>query len=167
MKPEVFLCLLLNCCFLHDADCKSPPLPDCQQVQCPACPANHKAVFVGNQCCPRCIPSPRCLCPPHLKHGCPKDGYLRQGESVYIDFGTQKCTCISPNNIQCASVCPEIPPTCKYIGRPMDGCGVCACRINDYHYVEAGGKIEKECETCVCPPDGGELECTATCKKVV
>ncbi|CAI5772483.1 Hypothetical predicted protein [Podarcis lilfordi] len=165
MKPKHFLCLLLSCCFLQNGDCKHHR-PDCTAVLCLACPDNHKAVTRKDQCCPRCIP--QCKCPAFLKEACIQEGYedgiLLLGQSVIIDFGTRKCTCGEDHNIVCASTCPKISPACKYIGRPQDGCGICACPTDDENFVPAGEVIERECKICKCPPNGGQLQCTLTSK---
>ncbi|KAJ7320610.1 hypothetical protein JRQ81_020121 [Phrynocephalus forsythii] len=160
-KPEIFLYVLLSCCFLRNIDCRRPTKPDCSLVRCARCPENHLAVTSVNECCPRCIP--QCFCPEYLKNYCPKVGYLLLGESVVIDFGTRECKCIGVNKIKCVSTCPKIPPTCKHIARPLDGCRLCACPTENGNFISAGQSVKDRCKICNCPREGGDLQCTHIC----
>lgn len=166
MPSLYFLCLLLNCFFLQYGDFRQIQ-QDCSRVLCLPCSERQQQVQTAqNECCRPC--SPHCLCPNYLQQDCEQEGYkdliIPIGKSVYKDFGTQKCTCVSHQNIVCASTCPKIPPTCKYIGRPLDGCAMCACRAKHDNFVPAGETIKTECSVCKCPPEGGELQCTVISK---
>lgn len=127
MNLEFTFCLLVGCCFFQNISCYHIK-PDCSTVDCRACPKYHKAVTVKHECCPRCIP--QCLCPAFLVDECIDQGYkdkiLLLEQSVYTDFHTRVCTCKSVQNIICHSICPKIPPECKHIERPLDGCPFCA-----------------------------------------
>lgn len=161
MKPTHLPYLLLTCFLLHEAACK-PLKPNCDLVKCKTCPKQHIAVAFKNKCCATCVPT--CSCPDHQEFECNMQGFkygkIPLGESYYIDFATTKCTCVSPGNISCTSLCPTVSPTCKETGGVADGCPQCICHIEDYSFVVAGSTIQRDAEICKCPPEGGKLQCT-------
>lgn len=169
MPSHYLLCLLLNCFFLQYGDSRQIS-QDCSKILCKPCSEwrQQQVQTPQNECCGPCLP--QCTCPKFLEEDCILEGYkdltLPVGKSVYKDFGTQKCTCVSASNIVSASTCPKIRPKCKHIEKPLDGCSLCACPTKHGSFVPAGETMENECKVCKGPPEGGELQCTLTSKSV-
>lgn len=80
----------------------------------------------NEQCCKQHV---GCLCEGSRYPGCDqfKNGIIPLGESIYTDFGHRRCVCKCDLQLDCAYIpCPVIPPGCKHITQPADGCPQCA-----------------------------------------
>ncbi|KAJ1112068.1 hypothetical protein NDU88_000339 [Pleurodeles waltl] len=79
----------------------------------------------NQQCCKEYV---GCPCEWNRYPGCGqlKNGLIPLGEIIYTDYCRRRCACKCNLELDCAFIpCPEIPPDCKNIVRPADGCPRC------------------------------------------
>ncbi|XP_027737668.1 fibulin-2-like [Empidonax traillii] len=142
------------------------PKPTCDPSTCTPCPERDlegPTSTTAGGCCPPCPPP--CACPPHLESECEMQGFssgrVPAGRSFYIDFARKLCTCHPGAGITCAPLCPPLPQTCQAVGSPVaDGCPRCVCYDQDEMAVPAGTTTVRGTQTCSCPPQGGQLQCS-------
>ncbi|XP_017666347.1 PREDICTED: fibulin-2-like [Lepidothrix coronata] len=154
--------LLLTCLLLHSA----APKPMCDPSTCPPCPERvleGPTTATAWDCCPPCPPP--CPCPPYLESECELQGFssgrVPAGRSFYIDFARKLCTCHPGEGITCTPLCPPLPHTCQAVGSPVaDGCPRCVCYDQEEMAVPAGTTTTRGTQTCSCPPQGGQLQCS-------
>ncbi|XP_069491762.1 fibulin-2-like [Ambystoma mexicanum] len=159
---SLWLCLWMAC-LSPGTDSKPDP---CAGVPCDPLPIDCYVSIRDSDCCSNCTQL-GCACPEYYTEECFYStgplGVLPIGGSFLSDFGYKLCTCVSEGNVTCAPIpCPALPPNCLRTRTPMDSpCPHCVCSGFGYAAVEAGTVFTNAFGTCVCPVNGGDLNCTA------